>query len=77
MSEQYNDKFSEASQELEDKSAFICKSCNRKYDKKTEKKKKQHMLWAHANRITTRKLRALIGRLLKNGLSGSWLGDHQ
>ncbi|WP_155006021.1 hypothetical protein [Pelobacter seleniigenes] len=39
MSEQYNDKFSKASQELEDKSAFICKSCNKKYDKKTAKEK--------------------------------------
>jgi transcription initiation factor IIE alpha subunit len=34
MSEQYKDKFSKASAELSEKSAFICKSCDTKYSKK-------------------------------------------
>lgn len=33
MSKQYTDRFSEAEKELSDKSAFICESCNKKYDK--------------------------------------------
>jgi len=33
MSKKYTDRFSEAEKELSDKSAFICESCNKKYDK--------------------------------------------
>ncbi len=33
MSKQYTDRFSEAEKELSEKSAFICESCNTKYDK--------------------------------------------
>ncbi|HEX9776875.1 MAG TPA: hypothetical protein VGA63_01915 [Geopsychrobacteraceae bacterium] len=39
MSEQYKDKFSEATEELPEKSAFICESCNRKYHHKEAEKK--------------------------------------
>jgi len=35
MSEEYKDRFSTAEKELEDKSAFICETCNTKYDKKS------------------------------------------
>ena len=31
MTKQYTDKFSEAEKEQQDKSAFICTSCNKKY----------------------------------------------
>jgi uncharacterized protein YbaR (Trm112 family) len=31
MSEQYKDRFSKATEELEEKAAYICKSCNRLY----------------------------------------------
>ena len=34
MSPKYTDRFSEAEKELSDKSAFICESCNKKYDEK-------------------------------------------
>lgn len=33
MFKKYTDRFSEAEKELSDKSAFICDSCNKKYDK--------------------------------------------
>ncbi|SEA27383.1 hypothetical protein SAMN05660420_01682 [Desulfuromusa kysingii] len=33
MSKEYRDRFSQAEQELEDKNAFICVSCNKKYHK--------------------------------------------
>lgn len=33
MSEQYKDKFSKPSEQLEEKSAFICKTCNTTYTK--------------------------------------------
>ena len=39
MSEQYSDRFSEATEELDGKSAYICKSCNRQYSSKEAKEK--------------------------------------
>jgi predicted metal-binding protein len=39
MSDQYHDRFSKASKELSEKSAFICESCNKKYQKKEAEKK--------------------------------------
>lgn len=33
MSTQYTDRFSEATEELEDKSGFVCETCNKTYDK--------------------------------------------
>lgn len=44
MSEQYSDRFSEATEELEGKSAYICKSCNRRYSSKEAKEKKSKLL---------------------------------
>jgi len=31
MSEQYKDRFSDATKELEEKAAYICRSCNKLY----------------------------------------------
>lgn len=39
MTKQYQDRFSEAEKELQDKSAYICESCNKKYPKKEAKEK--------------------------------------
>ncbi len=39
MSEQFGDRFSEATQEREEKSAYVCKSCNTRYSHKEAKKK--------------------------------------
>ncbi len=33
MSDKYKDKFSDASKELQDKSGFVCESCNKTYTK--------------------------------------------
>lgn len=33
MSEQYHDKFSDASKELPEKSGFVCLSCKKRYSK--------------------------------------------
>ena len=38
MSKEYKDRFSEAEKELEEKNAFICVSCNKKYPKKEAEK---------------------------------------
>ncbi len=34
MSGQYKDRFSDAEKELQEKNAFVCLSCNKKYSKK-------------------------------------------
>lgn len=39
MSEEYKDRFSKAEREQEDKSAFVCETCNTRYDKKTAEEK--------------------------------------
>ena len=39
MSNQYKDRFSEGTKDLEDKSAFVCNSCNKKYKKEEAVKK--------------------------------------
>lgn len=39
MSEEYKDRFSNAEKEQQDKSAFVCESCNTKYDKKAAEDK--------------------------------------
>jgi PHP family Zn ribbon phosphoesterase len=39
MAEKYHDRFSEAEEELSEKSAFTCTSCNKKYHKKDAEKK--------------------------------------
>jgi transcription initiation factor IIE alpha subunit len=39
MSKEYHDRFSEATEELQNKSAFFCESCNKKYDHKEAKEK--------------------------------------
>ena len=33
MSTKYSDRFSEASKDLQDKSGFVCETCNKTYDK--------------------------------------------
>ena len=38
MSEKYHDKFSDASKELEEKSAYVCENCKKKYTKKEAEK---------------------------------------
>lgn len=39
MSEQYKDRFSNAEEEQQEKSAFVCESCNKKYTDKEAKDK--------------------------------------
>jgi predicted metal-binding protein len=39
MSEQYKDRYSKAAEELSEKNAFICESCQKKYDKEEAEKK--------------------------------------
>ena len=39
MTKQYTDKFSEAEREQQDKSAFICESCNKRYPKNEAEKR--------------------------------------
>ena len=39
MSDQYKDRFSEASKEAQDKSGYVCVSCKTKYNKDEAKKK--------------------------------------
>lgn len=39
MSREYTDRFSEAESELQDKSAFVCELCNKKYAKNDAKKR--------------------------------------
>ena len=39
MSKEYHDRFSEATEELQNKSAFFCESCNKKYAHKEAKEK--------------------------------------
>lgn len=39
MSGEYKDRFSEATEELPEKNAFFCKTCNTKYSKKDAEKK--------------------------------------
>lgn len=39
MSTQYKDKFSEASKKQQDKSAFVCETCNKTYSKDEAVKK--------------------------------------
>lgn len=41
MSNQYTDRFSEASEELEEKAAYICKNCNKQYSAETAKENNQ------------------------------------
>ena len=41
MSDQYKDRFSDATDELTEQSAYVCKSCNKKY--KREDAAKQDM----------------------------------
>ncbi len=41
MAKEYKDRFSEAEKELQDKNAFVCLSCNKKYPKK-EAAKHEH-----------------------------------
>lgn len=38
MSDQYKDKFSDASKELKDKSGFVCESCKKTYSKEDAEK---------------------------------------
>jgi hypothetical protein len=38
MSKEYSDRFSEAEKELQEKSAFVCESCNKKFNKKAAEK---------------------------------------
>ncbi|MDT8443434.1 MAG: hypothetical protein RQ722_04020 [Desulfuromonadales bacterium] len=38
MSKEYTDRFTEAEKELQEKSGFICESCNKKYHKDEAKK---------------------------------------
>jgi len=38
MSKQYHDRFSNAEDELSEKSAFVCESCNKKYSRKAAEK---------------------------------------
>lgn len=39
MSEQYKDRFSKAAEELSEKNAFSCESCQKKYDREEAEKK--------------------------------------
>lgn len=39
MSKEYTDRFTEASKELPEKSAFVCESCKKKYPKEEADKK--------------------------------------
>lgn len=39
MTKEYKDRFSEGTKELEEKSAFICETCNTKYRKKQAEEK--------------------------------------
>lgn len=39
MTEKYHDRFSQAEEEQQEKSAFVCVSCNEKYPKKEAEKK--------------------------------------
>ena len=39
MSEEYKDKFTEASKDLQDKSGYVCKTCDTKYSKKEAQEK--------------------------------------
>lgn len=39
MSADYKDRFTEAEKEQQDKSAFVCETCNTKYSKKEAEKK--------------------------------------
>ena len=39
MATQYHDKFSEATKELQDKSGFVCETCNETYSKHEAVKK--------------------------------------
>ncbi len=39
MSQKYKDRFTEATNELQEKSAYICKTCNKKYQKEEVVKK--------------------------------------
>ena len=41
MSDEYKDRFSEASKELPEKSGYVCESCKTKYNK-DEAKEKEH-----------------------------------
>jgi len=38
MTKEYKDRFSEAEKELEDKNAFVCLSCDKKYPRKEAEK---------------------------------------
>lgn len=40
MSEEYKDRFSEATKEQGEKSAFVCETCNQKYSRNVAKQKK-------------------------------------
>jgi len=40
MSEEYKDRFTEADKEQQNKSAFYCESCNKKFDKATAESQK-------------------------------------
>ena len=42
MTKKYTDKFSEAEKEQQDKSAFICESCNKKYPKNEAEKREMN-----------------------------------
>lgn len=39
MTDQYKDRFTKATEELPEKSAFVCKGCNKQYNKEEAKKK--------------------------------------
>lgn len=40
MTKEYKDRFSEGTSELKEKSAFVCESCNRKYQRKEAEARK-------------------------------------